>query len=453
MSSSTVLRIDSLSLNNFRCFSQCEVGFENDLTVLVAENGQGKTAILDAVGIAVGSFVNAITGTYQSHRFGRTDIHFSRHANGEMKSSLPSRFSASGMVEDSEMEWERAILRDSLRPRSTTSGTTALRLSAKNIRESIDQEADEVTLPLVAFYGTGRLWSEQRTTARKKDSIDPRSRLAGYANCFSTSSPFHGFETWYEGMMREIGAPQFASDLPRNIPLLNAVRKAVREVLRPSGWQELNWSPDIQRIVVEHEELGQLPLAQMSDGVQSMIALVADIAHRCAKLNPYFGDEAASRTPGILLIDEVDMHLHPRWQQVVIGLLQNAFPSLQMIVSTHSPHVLSTVNARSIRIVELHEGIASVRPPRSETRGVESSAVLADVMEVSATPPVDEARWLTEYRALIQSSNEDSEDAQVLRERILEHYGREHPVMEEVKVLQRLQEFRREKRLPPPRGE
>lgn len=453
MSSSTVLRIDSLGLNNFRCFSQCEVGFENDLTVLVAENGQGKTAILDAVGIAVGAFVNAITGTYQSRGFGRPDIHFSRHANGEMKSSLPSRFSASGMVTDSEIEWDRAILRDSPRPRSTTSGTTALRQSAKGLRERFERVADEVTLPLVAFYGTGRLWNEQRTTARKKDSIDPRSRLSGYANCFSTSSPFHGFETWYEGMMREIGAPQFASDLPRNIPLLNAVRKAVREVLKPSGWQELNWSSEIQRIVVEHEELGQLPLAQMSDGVQSMIALVADIAHRCARLNPHFEDESASRTPGILLIDEVDMHLHPRWQQVVITLLQKAFPSMQMIVSTHSPHVLSTVNARSIRIIELSEGIAYVRPPHSETRGVESSAVLADAMGVSAMPPVEEAKWLSAYRALVQSSNGDSEDAHILRARILDHYGSEHPVMEDVKVLQRLQEFRRAKRLPPPRGE
>jgi predicted ATP-binding protein involved in virulence len=453
MNSSAVLRIDSLSLNNFRCFSKCEVEFENDLTVLVAENGQGKTAVLDAVAIAAGTFVNAITGTYQSPGFGRTDIHFSKHTNGEMTPTFPAWFSARGLVAGSEMEWDRAIRRDSPRPRATTSGTTALRLSAKHFIENIAQAADEFTLPLVASYGTGRLWSEQISSIRKRNSIDPRSRLAGYADCFSTSSPFHGFMTWYEGMVREIGSPQFAIDLPRNIPLLNAVRNAVREVLEPSGWQVLNWNPEIQRIVVEHEEFGQLPLALMSDGVQSMIALVADIAHRCAKLNPHFDDQAALRTPGILLIDEVDMHLHPRWQQVVITLLQKAFPSMQMIVSTHSPHVLSTVNARCIRIIELSEGNGHVRPPHSETRGVESSAVLADAMSLSSIPPVEEARWLSDYRALVQSSNEDSEDAHVLRERILEHYGREHPVMEEVKVLRRLQEFRRAKRLPPPRGE
>ena len=74
----------------------------------------------------------------------------------------------------------------------------------------------------------------------------------------------------------------------------------------------------------------------LSDGVRNMIALVADIARRCASLNPHLNEAAARLTPGVLLIDEVDMHLHPRWQQLVVGLLQNAFPAMQMILSTHS---------------------------------------------------------------------------------------------------------------------
>ena len=95
--------------------------------------------------------------------------------------------------------------------------------------------------------------------------------------------------------------------------------------------------------MVEHPEYGRLPLSSLSDGVRNMIALIADIAHRCARLNPHLSEEAARQTPGVLLIDEVDMHLHPRWQQLVVDLLRKAFPSLQIILSTHSPHVLSTV--------------------------------------------------------------------------------------------------------------
>jgi predicted ATP-binding protein involved in virulence len=434
--------LDSLSLKNFRCFTQCEIDFDENLTVLVAENGQGKTAILDAVGIAIGTLVNAITGTYQSRGFGRADIHLSKNSNGEMKPTFPAWFSARGQVADSEIEWDRAILRDSPRPRSTTSGTIALRQSAKSTREKIERSALEVTLPLVAFYGTGRLWSEQKPSIRKRNAIDPRSRLAGYADCFSPSSPFHGFVTWYEGMMREIGAPQFARDLHRNIPLLNAVRNAVREVLKPSGWEELNWSPEHRTIIVEHEEFGRLPLAAMSDGVQSMIALVADIAHRCARLNPHFNEEAALRTPGLLLVDEVDMHLHPRWQQLVIELLRNAFPRLQMIVSTHSPHVLSAVNNRSIRVIRLLNGAASIETPRFQTRGVMSADVLAAIMLVDPVPQIPEAENLSHYRALIEDGMAESDEALNLRQGLISHFGEMHPVIVECERLIRFQNFR-----------
>jgi len=453
MSSPTSFRIDSLTLSNFRCFSECQIAFENDLTVLVAENGEGKSAILQAAGIAMGSFVNFLTGTYQSRGFGHSDIHFQKVSSDEMEPALPSSYRAKGFVAGSEVEWHREILNYSETPRSTSKGTKTLREQVMRFKESLNTSKEEVTLPLVASYSTGRLWREQISSKRKRFSIDQRSRLVGYADCFSSSSPVHGFLAWYLGVMQEIGSPQFATDLSRNLPLINAVRNAVREVLEPSGWDEMNWSPKTFKIVVTHKEFGQLPMEFMSDGVQGMIALVADIAQRCTSLNPHFKEDAARRTPGILLIDEVDMHLHPRWQQVVINLLQNAFPQMQIIVSTHSPHVLSTVNARSIRVIELQKGIGHVRPPHSETRGTESSAVLADVMGVDATPPVEEAKMLSAYRALVQSSNEDSIDASELRARLLEHYGPDHPVMEEVKVLHRLQEFRRAKRLPPPTGE
>jgi predicted ATP-binding protein involved in virulence len=126
-----------------------------------------------------------------------------------------------------------------------------------------------------------------------------------------------------------------------------------------------------------------------------MIALIADIARRCASLNPHLGEEAATRTPGVLLIDEVDMHLHPRWQQLVIDLLRQTFPCLQMILSTHSPHVLSTVDKESIRVIRLRDSRGLVETPKFQTRGVQSADVLASIMEVDPTPQLREAQlWL-----------------------------------------------------------
>jgi predicted ATP-binding protein involved in virulence len=160
------------------------------------------------------------------------------------------------------------------------------------------------------------------------------------------------------------------------------------------------------------------------------------------------GDHAALRTPGVLLIDEVDLHLHPRWQQLVIGLLQAAFPALQMILSTHSPHVLSTVDVASVRVITLNHGHGESTIPAFQTRGVESADVLARVMDVDPVPQVEQARWLTDYRAMVQESEYESPDARGLWNKLVSHFGENHPVLIEVDTLRRLQDFKRANKLP-----
>ena len=238
-----------------------------------------------------------------------------------------------------------------------------------------------------------------------------------------------------------------------NLSLLGAVQAAVRLVLEPTRWCDVVWDRAQRCLVVEHAIHGRLPLAALSDGVRNMIALVADVARRCATLNPHLDDQAARQTPGVLLIDEIDMHLHPRWQQLVVDLLQRAFPAMQIILSTHSPHVLSTVEFNSIRIVGFGEdGIARIKMPQFQTLGVESADVLAEVMNVDTIPPVDQAGWLSEYRALVETSNTESPAAQALWAKLVEHFGRQHPVMAEVEVLRRLQQFRHSHNLSPQSG-
>jgi predicted ATP-binding protein involved in virulence len=224
--------------------------------------------------------------------------------------------------------------------------------------------------------------------------------------------------------------------------LLAAVRRATRTVLEPTGWHDLDWDFEQKLLVVEHPAHGRLPLSLLSDGVRNMVALVADLAHRCVRLNPHFGEEAAKSTPGILLIDEVDMHLHPRWQQLVVELLQKVFPEMQMVLSTHSPHVLSTVDVESIRIIRLHDGAAVLDTPTFQTRGVESADVLAVIMGVDPVPQVEEARWLSEYRALIEDGKAESEDARALRVKLLNHFGGQHPLMLDCDRLIRFQAFK-----------
>ncbi len=96
-------------------------------------------------------------------------------------------------------------------------------------------------------------------------------------------------------------------------------------------------------MVCIHDQ-GWMPFNYLSDGFRSMVAMAADIAYRASLLNPHLGEDAAKETSGIVLIDEIDLHLHPKWQRRIVRELQSAFPDLQFIATTHSPFILQSLD-------------------------------------------------------------------------------------------------------------
>ena len=449
MTLASTLQINQLQLQNYRCFADCTVDFHSELTVLVADNGFGKTALLDVAALALGTFVDAITDSKRGS-FKQGDVRVVPDGEGSMAPVVPTSFSAKGRIDGQRVTWQRTVNSATPNARTTWAGAKRAEEVAAGLRTRLESFAggdreQAPPLPLVAVYGTGRLWDQERLTERRRfSSQEPMGRMSGYIDCLSPSSSFKAFGAWYETMVLAIQETPVTGvrrpDRPEN--LLAAVRTAASGVLEPTGWRAIDWDPDQGLLVAEHPEHGRLPLSFLSDGVRNMIALVADVAHRCARLNPHFGTEAARLTPGILLIDEVDMHLHPRWQQQVLGLLRDAFPAMQMVVTTHSPQVLSTVDVESIRIVRHANGVGTLVHPRFQTRGVESADVLAEIMGVDPTPRVPEAAKMSCYRALIEDGLAEGEMALSLRHDLLEHFGSEHPLMVQCDRLIRFQAFK-----------
>lgn len=215
---SDTLRLDRLSLRNFRCFAECRIELHPELTVLVAENGGGKTAILDAIAIALGLFVDTISGTRQNVEFNRTDV---RLVHGEKETMSPARetkFVAEGYIGGQPIRWSRARKRFGPRPRAMTKGTKSLYQAAQNLRKS-NLEGDLTkdskglsTLPFVAFYGTDRFRSEDGVI-KKKRYKDVR-RVSGYVGCLSSSSFLKDVVDRYESMMKDTGNALYSSALP-----------------------------------------------------------------------------------------------------------------------------------------------------------------------------------------------------------------------------------------------
>lgn len=441
------LRAEQLTLKNFRCFSDATLDLHEHLTVIVADNGMGKTALLDALAIGMAEYVDSLVGLRTSRGLLPSDVRTT------IDGKEPTSLAVTAVFDGQPVHWTLTRKSSKSPMRRGAKQLAAVIAAAARLSDMVSK-ADS-TLPLFVFYQSSRFahssYFEEKFVRRKKP---PSGRLVGFAEYLTPLSDASRFNRWYEAQWR--GVHGRAADGrgmgtdPLAGPQLSAVRNAVATVLKPTGWSLIDWDDKRRCVVVEHKRRGKLPLSWLSSGIRSMIALVADLAFRCACLNPGLRGDAAKGTPGLVLIDEVDLHLHPSWQQCVLELLQAAFASMQFVLTTHSPQVLSTVYAKSVRVVRHHDDDSSVEPATFQTRGVESADVLANIMHVDAMPKVAEAAALYRYRAMIESGESESAKGTALRKKLLKHFGEQHPLMLDCARLERFVAFKRRQKLGGP---
>lgn len=394
------MRIDRLTLRNYRCFDALAIDFDPEMTVLIAPNGAGKTTVLDAVRVALWPLVKGFDlGSSQSGK-GATiqpdDVRRLQMGDGNMEPQLPCKITVEGAYGKPDdligvQSW--SLMRESMQPRSNTLAAAETRQLTHHgkLLDAFCRSGAEVTLPLIAYLGTSRLWYEARYTSQVADTTldsNEYSRTSGYLNCLAYSSSFKAFAAWYSWLFRSYRESQLIA-LEREQPLdadglrlqtcVRAIQQAIDTLIKPvTGWERLEYSQrHQQQLIMYHPQHGVMPVEQLSDGLRNAIAMVADLAFRACKLNPHLGANAVLQTPGIALIDEVDMFLHPSWQQQIIGALRQAFPALQFIVTTHSPQVVSTLPKRNICVLDQDpEGHYRARQPEFSPLAHESGDAL-----------------------------------------------------------------------------
>lgn len=289
-------------------------------------------------------------------------------------------------------------------------------------------------LPVVRYYGICRLCREIKAAIPKQNLRKYAERSAGYIDCLESASTFDVFQAWFLAATHAVFQYEQAQAQKQEWDevrkqagehwkaLHNTVVRTVNHVLKPTGWQNMEYDATLQKLVCFHQEQGRLGVDQLSSGIRTMIGLVADLAYRAVKLNPHLKEQAAAEAKGIVLIDEVDLHLHPAWQQVVIQSLSKAFPKLQFIVTTHSPQVLTTVPRENIRVLEFTESGYRARMPDFSPLAHESGDALAKVMGTHREPELPLQDDIRRYEQLVRAGLEDSSDAQQLRD-TLENAG------------------------------
>lgn len=313
-------------------------------------------------------------------------------------------------------------------------------------RIGLGHGTDNVLLPVIAYYRTDRF--KARNINESEGLGKSFSRIEAYSNALEASADTKLFEQWFEYLCKadfeaKMLAGQEATKHEENEfgALALAIRHAIDSCLAPSGWRRLDYRARYKQLVMTHDQFGTLPIDQLSDGIRNVIGLVGDLASRASRLNPHLRSRAVLETPGVVLIDEIDLHLHPEWQQAIVPSLCAAFPEIQFLITTHSPDVVSTARRECVLSLVWNRQEASngglsesaeidvvfnVIGTDAQTEGERVSSVASDVFGVGAWPDLPIVHDLRRYRSLVDQGLYDTEEAAALRDRLVAHYGADH---------------------------
>ena len=274
-----------------------------------------------------------------------------------------------------------------------------------------------VDLPIMVFYDTDRAVIGLATLRRQ--SAGETNRYSALAGALSARTSFREFFDWfYAKENEELREQRSRRNLDYRLKDLSAVRQAISSMLDGVSEPHVELRPT--RFVVSEKSDNRPPVVrtidQLSGGCRAVLALAADLAWRMAQGNPDRINTLESEA--VVLIDEVELHLHPAWQQRILDDLMRTFPNAQFIVSTHSPQVLTTVHPA--QIVELQRDgddiVASI--PNAPTFGAEAGDVLSSVMGVNERPRNTFKTYLEEYVRLVSDGEGESPAALFLRKQL-----------------------------------
>lgn len=413
------IRVERIRFEDYRLFRDVEVNFAFPLTVLVGVNGKGKTSVLRALANhlswlvakilkekGVGSRMTAldISNNSQTHA-ARVSVTFEV---GDTK--IGDKLSATLATQSS---FERTAI---------TSNLEDYALYGDILRQ-VRGLSKYQNLPLFAYYGVERTCL-LRGKASAKKSVQPedafRTALMG-----TKAAQLVSFADWYVKLSKLAVNAENAEERQRAQQSLDIVSQALVDVIPSFDGMRLDQSSGGDEIRVGLDG-SEVLFEQLSDGQRLFVSLIADIAWRLLVLNPQGSEPLHGH--GIVLIDEVELHLHPTWQQIVLPGLLRAFPGLQFIVTTHSPQVLTTADGSAIRLLTADVGEEKkviYRKPLVQTKGRESGDVLADVLGTHPRPNIEEKEWLSRCYDLIESKRTDVEsEIEELLGKIRDHFGK-----------------------------
>jgi predicted ATP-binding protein involved in virulence len=347
------MRINSIDIVNFKGFRKETVSFNGNLTVVIGNNTAGKTTLLKALQIGLGAYLQSLTqlpgGAMYRRNYSSLDVYKAFDpiqrdyipAPEKTRITMHAEFTTTAtengddsVLRNVPVQWYREFASNHTTHTRACAGELMDIVLGMENRRNIDKLCS--VYPLVLSFGAKRTSDAQaRTTNQKKERA---SRIEkAYKFALHDKVDFEGAMDWLKHYDKNIkDKKEFEGTREAFFEAMHVAIPALSEIDFDNGELEAVVSVTGHKPERHH-------FSYMSDGLQSMINIVAEIAHRCIELNGCLGSEAVHKTPGVIMIDEVDVFLHPHWQRHVLQDLMKAFPNIQFIVSTHSPFIVQSL--------------------------------------------------------------------------------------------------------------
>ncbi|MCK6521419.1 AAA family ATPase [Myxococcota bacterium] len=408
-----MLSLAKVSATNFRNIVEASKPL-SDTTVIIGENGKGKTAWLEAIAKGLEAMLPGL-GASAALPLRQEDVRHVTQVAGERTFRhpvFPMSINLEGTLQGKALRWSRQV--DGAGASASEEGAEGLTVITQGIAQELLRWPAR-PLPVLAYYGTQRLWPPDLNPQPRKAG----DRLEGYRDCLVAASTHQQLLSW----VRDFTFAELQQKRP--VPQLRAIRDAVLRCVE--GTTDFFYDIETESLVLTKADGDRLPFAQLSDGVRNIVALVADIAWRASVLNPQLGERAPALAEGVVLIDEIDLHLHPKWQRHVRADLRAAFPRIQIITTTHSPFIIQSLEPGQLVNLDpnvseyepyadespedIAEHIMGVPVPQRSQRRAEAERVAAEYFEllerVSQAEPEELARVKARLDKLLAPYNDN----------------------------------------------
>ena len=351
------MRIDSIHIRNFKRFQEKNLDLEAQFTLLVGDNGAGKTTLLDALAVAAGVWLVKSPDSILANsgrNILRSEIRLESRKKGDriqLTECKPVSITAKGEIAGQSTEWCRQIKANGIRT-SNADAKSALKIIERHFSQA---QHEKVLSPVIVYYGAGRAWlpSRSRNIKRRRSNI-PARRWEAFYDCFEERIRLGDLQIWFQ--RETIACVKRGEWRPGYDIVKNAILKCMPDA------EDLWYDGDKAEIVLSIK--GEVhPFANLSAGQRMMVSLIADIAIKAVTQNSHLIQDSQTdsgtplpdvlqQTPGIVLIDELDAHLHPKWQRRVIDDLKQTFPKMQFVCTSHSPFIIQSLETGELRTLD-----------------------------------------------------------------------------------------------------